>query len=215
VKKEVIKEEAQAQIDETVNSVTDKLVGEIDRYMTFAAESVMTETKANLETVTRNEKAEGFITTVMGLAEQYKIDSDAEVSSKVAELEAQLAEAATKLNEAIEREVTLNEDLKAFRKSEVFNEVSGSLTAIQRGKFKTLSEGIEYDTPENYRTRLNVIKESVVEAAKRTTTPPTPALDIVSESVDGVPAITDDVHVKTVSKDPLMAGVIGVLSRQK
>lgn len=210
--KALIEEAAEARVEKTIQEVTDKLVGEIDRYMTFAAESVLAETKAELENATRNVKAESFIAGVLQLAEQYKIDSDANVSSAVAGLTAQVAALEAKLNEGVEREVTLSEELKGFRKDAVFNEVSGSLTALQRGRFKTLAEGIEFDSPDNYRVRLAVIKESVVAAAKPAA-PAAAAVVALTESVDGVPALTPN-ETKVSSKDPVVKGVLSALGRQ-
>lgn len=211
----LINEQAEERIEQVVAEMTEKLVGDVDRYASFAAEQVVEATKAQLEVAQRNTISEAFVASVLALVEQYKIDGDTEVKSAVEGLEAKLAEAATekadleaKLNESVNREVTLTEELKTFQKASILEDVASSLTAMQRGRFKTLAEAIECDTQENYRARLNVIKESVVAAAAA---PAAAALAPLNESSDGVPALTDKPASTT---DPVMKSVLGALTRR-
>lgn len=210
----LMQEEADARIEQIVSETTEKLVNDADRYLTFAAEQVLEATKEQLEVAQRNLVSESFVAGVMQLVEQFKVDSDVETKSAVAELQASLAEAKGKLNESVEREVTLNGELKAFRKAAILEEVASTLTAMQRGRFKTLAEAIECDTPETYRAHLNVIKESVVAASKSAPAAPPALAPLTEAALDGVPSLTDETD-KPASSDPVMLSVMSALSRTR
>ena len=208
----LIEEAAEARIETVINETTEKLVNDVDKYLGFAADQVVEASKAQLEVAQRNIVSEGFVAGVLNLVEQFKIDSDVETKSAVAGLEAQLAEAKAKLNESVEREVTLTEELKGFRKATILDEVAGSLTAMQRGRFKTLAEAIECDTPETYRAQLTTIAEAVTAATKAPAAPAT--LAPLNESFDGVPSMAAEV-AKAPSTDPVMKSVLSALSRTR
>ena len=66
----------------------------------------------------------------------------------------------SKLNEQLEKNIELskgNEDLEC---SEVFTKVCKDLTDTDTEKLRSLSEGLEFETVEQYNEKLNLLKDS-------------------------------------------------------
>ena len=71
-----------------------------------------------------------------------------------------LDEMETKLNEQIERNVALNSKLSQSTAETVMNNVAEGLAVSQKEKLATLAEGVEFESEESYREKLETLKES-------------------------------------------------------
>ena len=65
-----------------------------------------------------------------------------------------------KLNEQIEKNISLNKRLGESTADGIFSEVSEGLAETQKEKLKSLSEGIEFEGETAYREKLVTLKES-------------------------------------------------------
>ena len=64
------------------------------------------------------------------------------------------------MNEELNKNVSLRKEILEHRCTEVFVEVAEGLVDTQVEKLRSLSEGLEFETEEQYRDKLNVLKES-------------------------------------------------------
>ena len=95
----------------------------------------------------------------------------------------------TKLNEQIDKNIGLNKRLGESVASGILESVSDGLAATQKEKLASLAESVEFESEEEYREKLEVLKESyfartATESAKKTTK----AAQTLSEGVDSTPA---------------------------
>jgi hypothetical protein len=86
----------------------------------------------------------------------------------------------TKLNEQIEKNITLNGRLAESVADGILDEVSDGLASTQKEKLASLSESVEFESEEEYREKLETLKESYF-ASKGT---PTSNTENLSEGVD-------------------------------
>lgn len=208
--REAIKEQAQRDVEAAVESMTEEMVGQVDRYLTFAAEQFVKKNTATLEIATRNTIAESFLADVVSLVNRYQISSDVDTVAANEAYENTINELKLKLNEQVESLIEANKELVEFRRKEAFSVVAESLTPLQRNRFAKLAESVEYDDVEGYTNRLGIIKESVVQAADSTTSKAT----AIVES-DGVPPLNEPLHEQTVARgDPIVDSVKQLLGRQ-
>ena len=155
-----IEEEYEAKLTEEVEEVTDTLTEQIDHYMSYVAQNWLEENEVAIETSLRNELAEDFIMGLRNLfAEHYvqfpeeQVDAVEALAEKVEDLEA-------RLNEQLEKNIELNAIVEERNKEKVFAEVSEGLALTQVDKFKTLTEGVEFENnPDNYKKKLEIVKE--------------------------------------------------------
>jgi hypothetical protein len=66
----------------------------------------------------------------------------------------------TQINEQIERNIELKKELLENTCGGIFTEVSAGLVDTEVEKLRSLAEGIEYDDADQYKEKLNVLKES-------------------------------------------------------
>ena len=86
----------------------------------------------------------------------------------------------TKLNEQIERNVTLNKRLAESSSDVILADVSEGLADTQKEKLASLSESVEFESEDKYREKLATLRESYFPTAKA----PTAKSESLSEGVD-------------------------------
>ena len=80
-------------------------------------------------------------------------------SDKISELE-------EKLNESMEKIVTLNSKTSTLIREQVVSESSSDLTDTEIEKFKSLTDDVEFTTEESFREKLDTLKESYFPKSK-------------------------------------------------
>jgi hypothetical protein len=105
----------------------------------------------------------------------------------------------TKLNEQIERNISLNKRLAESVADGIFDQVSEGLALTQKDKLASLSESVEFESEEEYREKLETLRESyfpsrVVSPSARTETL-SEGVDHAQEDVSGSMAA----YLKTLS----------------
>ena len=65
-----------------------------------------------------------------------------------------------KLNETVESNVSLNKRIGEFVKMEIVNECATGLAETQKEKLASLAEGVEFENEEDFRKKIETIKES-------------------------------------------------------
>jgi hypothetical protein len=66
----------------------------------------------------------------------------------------------TKLNEQIEKNVSLNKRLAESVADGILDQVSEGLAATQKDKLASLAESVEFESEDNYREKLETLRES-------------------------------------------------------
>jgi hypothetical protein len=89
----------------------------------------------------------------------------------------------TKLNEQIEKNIHLNQRLAESVADGILDQVSEGLAATQKEKLASLAESVEFESEEEYREKLEMLKESYFSAAKT----PKVKTETLSEQVDIAP----------------------------
>ena len=86
----------------------------------------------------------------------------------------------TKLNEQIEKNIGLNRRLGESVANGILENVSDGLAATQKEKLASLSEGVEFESEDQYREKLEVLRESYFSSKPATSSKP----ENLSEGVD-------------------------------
>jgi hypothetical protein len=148
------------QLAEQVESITDELTTKVDDYLGYVVEQWMKENELAITNGLRTEIAEDFMVGLKNLFEESYIDVPDEKTDLIEELATKVSELEDSLNEQITNNVELRKDILESTCEGVFSEVSRDLADTEVEKLRSLVEGIEYETEEQYREKINVIKES-------------------------------------------------------
>jgi hypothetical protein len=147
-------------LEEAVESIRADLTEKVDDYLSYVVEQWMKDNEIAIESGLRSELTEDFIAGMRNLFAEHYIDVPAEKVDLVDELAGKVEELESKLNEEIERAVDLKKSLVESRKVEMTREVCEGLTDTQVEKIKSLAESVEFSTEDEYKQKLETIREN-------------------------------------------------------
>ena len=162
VEEEVAKlEEAYAEtLEEQVTQIKEELSSDVDDYLNYVVEQWVNENEVAIEAGLRTELTEEFITGLRQLFAEHYIDIPEDKVSVVEEMSSKVSELEEKLNEEIERNVALNKLINESTQYNIIDEACEGLTVTQSEKLKTLAEGIDFTSVDEYSQKINILRES-------------------------------------------------------
>ena len=124
------------------------------------------------------------MTGLKGLFEDHYVSIPEDKYDVLESMVEKLDDMETKLNEQIEKNVSLNKRLAESVADGIFEQVSEGLAATQKEKLASLAESVEFESEERYREKLEMLKESYFSAKS---TPRAAKSETLSEGVDSAP----------------------------
>ena len=160
--------EAEAQLTEefeaAVEEIKEDLAAKVDDYLNYMVEEWVKENEIAIEKGLRAEIVEDFITGLKGLFEEHYIDIPADKVDVVEELTAKVEELEEAYNEQIKSAIEMKKELNEHKKFEAIYAACEGLTQTQVEKLKSLAEGVEFTSDEEFATKLSTLKESYFKA---------------------------------------------------
>ena len=154
-------EEAYAEtLDEQVAQIQEELSSNVDDYLNYVVEQWVSENEVAIEAGLRSELTEEFISGLRNLFSEHYIDIPEEKISVIEEMSEKVAELEEKLNEEIERNVTMTKAINESKQYEILVDACEGLTDTQAEKMKSLAEGINFSSAAEFAQKINIIKEN-------------------------------------------------------
>lgn len=147
-------------LEENLVEIRTEISEKVDEYLTYVAKEWLEENKLAVENGLRLEIMEGFIKGLKTVFTENYIDIPEEKVDLYAESVKNLDDTQSKLNEEIEKNVRLSRRLEESAKEIALNSVTEELTLTQKEKVRSLSEGVEFVSTEDYTDKLNIIREN-------------------------------------------------------
>ena len=155
-----LQEAFESTLTEEVEKVQKELAEKVDDYLTYAAETWMKENALQIEHGIKTEMAESFFNGLKGLFMEHNFSVPEEKFNLLDGMAGELDDMEAKLNEQIDTNIALNKRIGEFVKMEIVNECAAGLAETQKEKLASLAEGVEFETEEDFRNKVNTIKES-------------------------------------------------------
>ena len=159
-----IKEQLEAQYEEKlieqVAENTAELAERVDSYLEYVAEEWFTENQLVIEQALKTEMTESFLQGLRGLFEDHYVSIPEDKYDVLESMVEKLDDMETKLNEQIEKNISLNKRLAESVADGIFEQVSEGLAATQKDKLASLAESVEFESEEEYREKLETLKEA-------------------------------------------------------
>ena len=159
-----LEEKIQEQYAEILEQVTEELKEElttkVDDYLNYVVEEWVKENELAVESGLRSELTEDFIAGLRNLFVEHYIDIPEEKVDVVEEMTSKVVELEGKLNEQISSAVEMRKLIIEYAKREAFHDICEGLTSTQVEKMKSLSEGVEFSTVEDYTQSLLTLREN-------------------------------------------------------
>ena len=155
-----LEEKFESDLQEQVNVTVEELVEKVDQYLDYVVESWMEDNKVEVESNIKVEVAESLLTSIKGLVIEHNMEIDDEQVDVVAELESRLEESTSKYNDIVEQMIEVREAKEKADLDIAFKTISEDLTDTQVEKLRVLSEGVSYESVEEFTTKVEAIKTS-------------------------------------------------------
>jgi hypothetical protein len=186
IKEDLEEKYSQALIEE-VQEIKIHLSERVDAYLEYVSSEWFTENKLVLENGLKTEMTESFLTGMRSLFEEHYVSIPEDKYDVLESMVEKLDEMETKLNEQIEKNVSLNKRLAESVAEGIFEQISSGLADTQKDKLASLAESVEFESEEEYREKLETLKESyfpsrVVSPSAKTETL-SEGVDISSENI--------------------------------
>jgi hypothetical protein len=152
------------QFESAIEEVKEDLATKVDDYLNYVVEQWMKENEIAIEKGLRAEIVEDFIGGLRNLFIEHYIDIPADKVDVVEELTTRVEELESSLNEQITHGIELKKELNEQKKIEAIYTACEGLTQTQVEKLKSLAEGVEFTTEEEFVEKLSTLKESYFKA---------------------------------------------------
>lgn len=184
--KESLEEQYAMALAEEVEELKVELQERVDSYLEYVADEWISENQIAVERGLKIEMTESFLEGMKSLFEEHYVNIPEEKYDVLSAMADKLDDMETKLNEQIEKNISLNKRLSESVADGILADVSEGLAETQKEKLASLAEGVEFDSEESFREKLVTLRESYFSNTRSVTQSST--ADTLSEGVDNTEA---------------------------
>jgi hypothetical protein len=170
------------KLAEEKEGLKEALTERVDAYLEYVCEEWMVENQLAVEAGLKTEMTESFLGGMKNLFEEHYVTIPEEKYDVLESMVEKLDEMETKLNEQIDKNIHLNKRLAESTAYSILDEISEGLAQTQKEKLASLAESVEFESEEEYREKLETLKESYF--ARTTPATKAAAPQTLSEGVD-------------------------------
>ena len=184
---------------EEITSAKESLAERVDSYLEYVADEWMSENQLAVDSGLKTEMTESFLTGMKSLFEEHYVTIPEDKYDVLESMVEKLDDMETKLNEQIEKNITLNSRLSESAAETILNDVSEGLAQTQKEKLASLAESVEFESENQYREKLETLKESYFPSKGVS---PSANKENLSEGVDSSPETVNGsmaAYLKTLS----------------
>jgi hypothetical protein len=182
--KESLEEQYSNVLAEEVEEIKTELAERVDSYLEYVADEWISENALAVEQGLKTEMTESFLQGMRGLFEEHYVTIPEEKYNVLESMVEKLDDMETKLNEQIEKNISLNNRLSESVADGIFEQVSEGLADTQKDKLASLSESVEFESEIEYREKLETLKESYFPSRGVS---PSARTETLSEGLDAAP----------------------------
>lgn len=161
-----LEEEFETKLEEEVTATIDELQEQVSKYMDYVTEKWMEENSAVLESNYRSEATEKFIEGMKSLFAEHYVEMPEEKVDMIADFEKKIADLEEAMEKTQAENIELNSIIEEAKLEATFDDIAEGLADTQVEKLKSLSEGIEYVSTDDYAAKLDMIKKQYFSEGK-------------------------------------------------
>ena len=183
--KEALEAKYQETLEERIAEEKASLSERVDNYLEYVADEWFTENALAVEQGLKTDMTESFLSGMKSLFEEHYVTIPEDKYDVLESMVEKLDDMETKLNEQIEKNVSLNSRLGESVANGILESVSEGLASTQKEKLASLSQSVEFESEESYREKLETLRESYFSSKAKS---PAAKSDTISEGVDSADA---------------------------
>ena len=174
-----LEEKYNEELQEEIESTKADLVEKVDNYLNYVVEQWMEDNQVAVQTGLRTEIAEKFMNSLKDLFTESYIEVPESKVDLVDQLAAEVEELEATSNEAIAKNLQMQEELETYKRDAIIREHASGLAETQIEKLKDLVSEVDFDDEDTFAQKVETVKESYF------TKKSSESADITEESDDG------------------------------
>ena len=184
--RKLLEQQYAEKLGEEIIEAKDALAERVDSYLEYVADEWFTENQLAVENGLKEELTQSFLGGMKSLFEEHYVQIPEDKYDVLESMVEKLDDMESKLNEQIEKNINLNKRLAESVADGILDEVSVGLASTQKEKLASLAESVEFESENNYREKLETLKQSYF--AQKSS--PTVKTETLSEGLDATPEST-------------------------
>ena len=162
-----LQENYDSELEEATKSVKADLTEKVDTYLNYVVEEWMKENELAVERGLKGEIAEDFIAGLKQLFEDHYVDIPDEKYDVLQAQSDKIAELEEKVNKTLDESINYKKANDELTRNKVISESTSDLADTEIEKFKELTQDVEFEGEDNFKEKLNTIKESYFPKVKK------------------------------------------------
>ena len=179
-----LEEEYATILEAEVASINENLVTKVDEYLEYVVTEWMEENKLAIEKGIKAELAEDFMIGLKNLFTEHYVDIPEDKVDVVEQFAEHVEVLESELDKAVTEVSNLNAQISIFKKEHIVSEVSEGLSEVQFAKLKSLAEGIEFVSEQDYKEKLLLTKKKYFDGSTQETVKKSAPLDDDTTSIE-------------------------------
>lgn len=204
VREAELEEQYASDFDVMLEQAIDEMGSDVEKFLDYMAEEWQENNQIAIEYNLRNQINESLVEGIKGLFVDSNIEIPEEDIDVVSEMEELMAEMEESYNALMAENIEFKKQLEEAEAEAIFNESSSLLPVTDKEKLRQLAEGISFSSLDEYKNKLDVLKEHHFTKTKKPLTDLNGGGSLVEEKTTP----TKDIH-------PDVLAVAGVFSRNR
>jgi len=180
-----LEEKYNEELQEEIESTKSDLVEKVDNYLNYVVEQWMEDNQVAIQTGLRTEIAEKFMGSLKDLFTESYIEVPESKVDLVDQLAAEVEELEATSNEAIAKNLAMQEELETYKRDAIIREHATGLAETQIEKLKDLVAEVDFEDEDTFAQKVSTVKESYF------TKKASESADITEESDDGEDTVVE------------------------
>ena len=181
--RKLLEQQYEEKLGEEIIEAKEALAERVDSYLEYVADEWFTENQLAVENGLKEELTQSFLGGMKSLFEEHYVQIPEDKYDVLESMVEKLDDMESKLNEQIEKNISLNKRLAESVADGILDEVSEGLASTQKEKLASLAESVEFESENNYREKLETLKQSYF--AQKSS--PAVKTETLSEGLDATP----------------------------
>ena len=203
-----LQENYDKELEEATKSIKSELSEKVDTYLNYVVEEWMKDNQLAVERGLKGEIAEDFIAGLKQLFEDHYVDIPDDKYDVLQAQSDKIAELEEKVNKTLDESMELKKSKDSLTRNKVMSESTSDLADTEIEKFKELTQDVDFDNEDNFKGKLDTLKESYFPKVKKETsetidnveTGPAQDIDMTDSMAAYTKAITQSGDVKGATK---------------
>lgn len=179
-----IKEEYNTKLAETTKAIQEKVESTTDMYISYVVENWIKENEVAITNGLKNELFEDFLSGLKALFETHNISVPEEKIDIAEKAVSELEEANEQLDSLMSENAKLVNEINALRKNKIVSEAVAGLTLVDSELLVSLSETVEFTNEDEFRKKLETLREAHCNKKDATETKKLVMEDVVEPTIE-------------------------------